>query len=90
LNFGKKEVDDFIKNEIEHTQNEIDKSYWANIKSLDIDKSYNLRIKTQEYWDKYKNAIVCKKDKLEKKSRTCELEIDEENFLEAYEFYFNP
>ena len=86
--FDKKKVDYFIKKEVEDAQNENDKSYWINIKSLDIDKSYNLKNETQKYWDKYENKIVHKKDELEKKKEHCRLEIEEENFLEACEFSF--
>ncbi len=86
--FDKKKVDYFIKKEVEDAQNENDKSYWINIKSLDINKNYNLKNETQKYWDKYENKIFHKKDELGKKKEYCKLEIEEENFLEACEFSF--
>jgi len=86
--FGKEKINYFIKKEVEDAQNENDKSYWINIKSLDSDKSYNLKNETQKYWDKYENEISHKKDELERKKEHCRLKIAEEYFLEACEFSF--
>lgn len=85
---GKSGVDNFIKKEIENAPSEIDKSYWNNIKDLDIGRSYDLQKEVQKFWNKYEDELYFKKDELEKKSKFCELDIKEKIFLEACEFYF--
>ncbi len=99
--FDKKDVDNYIDDKINEYETKIsntrknssgfeelriEKSYWENIKSIDINKPYDLEGETECIWNKYKEQLEKEIDRIEMKKEE-DLEDNEKNFLNAYEFH---
>jgi len=73
-----------IKNERYKLELREDKSYWENIRNLDIDFNYDFKSEANNFWKKYKKDIETDGKQIEVRNNTKEKEIE---FLNAYEKY---
>ena len=78
---GKEKVSSFVEQQIRNTKDGKGRSYWMNIRELDIGKSFDLQKEMQIFWDKYKGKIYLKKGELE--SKDTKLDAKERDFLVA-------
>jgi hypothetical protein len=101
---GKKEVDTFVENKICELESKITrassssdptkiiegkKSYWENIRYLNMDNSYDLRDEFGKFWKKYEGDIEKTRRSLKEKREGYELDDNEKEFLYTYETYLN-
>lgn len=87
--FGKEERDQFLEEKIirGNANNDNDsKSYWENIKALDLNSSYNYKEEYSKLWNEYNNAIENEIARIEKQNNT---KSEEKYLLEAYRYFKN-
>ncbi len=85
--FNESEVSSFLEKRIHDTQDDNEREYWENLKSLDLEHRFNLTSVMSELWEKYESEILSLVQQLETKNQNSELEKKEKDFVEAYEFY---
>ena len=84
---GKHGVDEYISKKINDSQDDVERSYWEHIKLVDVQEEYDLRSIFEQIWDETESDIERKIKELKHVKQDRELDIDEMNFIEAYEFY---
>jgi len=85
--FGENEVDEFILKKKSGSKDDIERAYWENIEQVDVQVEYDLRNISEKIWNENKTKIDKKIRDLKNTKRKRDLNTDEKNFIEAYEFY---
>ena len=81
------DVNAFIKKQIENSGDEIEKSYWENISSLNLEERYSWKDETIKLWIALKEEILARVEGLKKKKKNIGHKNKETNFLESFQFY---
>ena len=84
--FGENEVDEFILKKKGESKDDIE-TYWENIEQIDIQVEYDLRNISEKIWNETKPKIDKKIRDLKNTRERRDLNTNEKNFIEAYEFY---
>lgn len=87
--FGNEECDQFLEEEIlkGSTNNDNDsKSYWENLKLIDLNSSYDYEEENNKLWNEYENAIENEIARIEKQNN---INTKEKHLLEAYRYFKN-
>jgi len=82
--FGKRDVDNFIDEKIQKSREDIEKLYWENVKSIDLNIEYDLESRVKEFWRNYEGGI---KESAKRLRGKIEPELNERAFLDAYEAF---